>query len=76
MRDDPDQAAYYDGLQSAHQELQRQFDQQELDLESQFPIAIKEALKLPRGTKMPETTAGEGSQINNETWSRATTPDA
>ena len=53
MTNDPDQASFYDGLQSSFQELKSQFEQKELDVDLHLATVVKESLKLPRGNKLP-----------------------
>ena len=52
-KNDPDQPAYYDGLQSSFQQLKLQFQQQELDLEPHLATVVRESLKLSRGYELP-----------------------
>ncbi|MCP4787296.1 MAG: protein kinase [Fuerstiella sp.] len=51
MKNDPDQVVCYDGLHLSYQELESQFEQQELDLERHLAMVVKESLKLPRGNE-------------------------
>ncbi len=76
MQNDPDQASLYDGLQSSYEQLVTQFADEERDMELHLAMVVKESLKLPRGSKMPEMTLGEAQRINNATWQRVSTPDA
>ena len=47
MQHDPDQASFYDGLQSSFEKLKSQFEQEERDLEPHLATVVQEALKLP-----------------------------
>ena len=47
MQNDPDQASFYDGLQSSFEKLKSQFEQEERDLEPHLATVVHEALKLP-----------------------------
>ncbi len=76
IQNDPDQASLYDGLRSSFQKLATQFDLEERDIELHLATIVKESLKLPRGSKLPEMTVGEAQRINNATWQRVSTPDA
>ena len=46
-QNDPDQASFYDGLQSSFEELKSEFEQEERDLEPHLATVVREALKLP-----------------------------
>jgi eukaryotic-like serine/threonine-protein kinase len=59
IKNDPDQAAFYDGLQSSFQELKSQFQQQELDIEPHMAPFVKESLKLSRGNDVPNPSFEE-----------------
>lgn len=54
MKNDPDQASYYDGLHASFQKLKLQFEQKELDIEPHLRMNIQESLKLSRGNKLTE----------------------
>ncbi|MBA4192534.1 MAG: hypothetical protein C0467_31590 [Planctomycetaceae bacterium] len=47
MKNDPDQAAFYDGLHSSFQKLKSQYEQEERGLEPHLSLLVREALKLP-----------------------------
>jgi eukaryotic-like serine/threonine-protein kinase len=82
MKHDPGQAAFYDGLHSSFQKLASQFELEARDVDPHLATIVKDSLKLPRGDKMPEITAGEAQGINNATWQKvssyfpATTPSS
>ena len=76
MKNDPDQASLYDGLQSSYEKLVSQFADEDRDLELHLAMVVKESLKLPRGNKMPEMTSGDVQRINNATWEKVSTPNA
>jgi WD40 repeat protein/serine/threonine protein kinase len=59
MKNDPDQTAFYDGLQSCFQKLKSQFEQQELDLEPHLATVVRESLKLSRGYELPNLSFEE-----------------
>ncbi len=50
---EPDNASLYDYLKSSYQELKSQFEEQELDLEPQLALVVRESLKLSRGYELP-----------------------
>ena len=76
LKHDPDQASFYDGLQSSYQELKSQFEQTELDLMPHLALVVQESLKLPRGHKLREIDAAKAESINVATSQRVNTPDA
>ncbi len=51
MQNDPDQASFYDGLQSSWEQLVSQFAGEERDVDSHLANIVKESLQLPRGSK-------------------------
>ncbi len=65
MQNDPDQASYYDGLQSYFEKLKLQFEQAGRDLESHLARVVKESLKRVDDW----TNSGfEEPRIRNGTW--------
>lgn len=76
MKHDPEQATYYDGLQSSHQQLVLQFEPKELDIKLHLPMVVKQSLELPRGDNLPEITVGEARETNSAIWQRVSMPDA
>lgn len=58
-KQEPDNALWYDGLQSSFQELKSQFEEQELDLESHLALVVRESLKLSRGYERPNLSFEE-----------------
>ncbi len=53
IKNDPGQAAFYDGLHSSFQKLASQFEQEGRDIELHLAMVVKESLKLPRGNEPP-----------------------
>ena len=51
VKNDPEQTAYYDALQSAFHELQAQFEQQGRDIEPHLLTVVKESLNLSPGNE-------------------------
>jgi eukaryotic-like serine/threonine-protein kinase len=47
LQNNPNQASYYDGLQSSLEKLKSQFEQEERALEPHLPMVVREALMLP-----------------------------
>ncbi len=76
IQNDPEQASFYEGLQSSYEQLVSQLADEERDIELHLAMVVKESLKLPRGNKMPEMTVGEAQRINNATWQKVSTPGA
>lgn len=59
MQNDPDQPSLYDVLHSSFQELNSQFEQQEIDLELHLAMVVMKSLKLPRGNDLPNPSFEE-----------------
>ncbi|MCA9194348.1 MAG: protein kinase [Planctomycetales bacterium] len=76
MNYDPDNGAFYDGLHATYRALQAQFENANLELEPHIAITVKDSLKLPRGNKMPESSAGEAEEMNNSIWPKVSTSSA
>jgi WD40 repeat protein/serine/threonine protein kinase len=57
IKNDPDDASFFDGLQSAYKELVAQFAQEGRDVDSHLPTIVKESLQLPRGSKRSNPTS-------------------
>lgn len=74
MKNDPEQAPYYDGLQSSFQKLESQYEQVELDLESHLAMDVRESLKLQRGHDTPNPSFEEPTIRNSIFEFRETIP--
>ena len=57
MKNDPGQAAFYDGLHLSFQNLASQFELEGRDIELHLATVVKESLKLPRGNEPQPRTA-------------------
>ncbi len=65
MKNDPDNASFYDDLHSSFQKLKSQFEQEELDPEPYLATVVQETLKLPRGSNCQNRCGDESTAINN-----------
>jgi len=57
LQNDPDDASFFDSLQSAYKELVAQFADEERDVDSHLATIVKESLQLPRGSKRSNLTS-------------------
>ncbi|QEG22206.1 protein kinase domain-containing protein [Mariniblastus fucicola] len=76
IHNDPDNALFHDRLHASYQQLTSQLESEGRRPEQYVSGNIKQALQVPRGSKLPAISIQLAQAVNNATWNRVSTSEA